>query len=59
MEQIDYIIIGIGINANVDEEEFPPGIRENATSSEELGTEINRVEFVQQLLYELEQQYIS
>ena len=60
MEQIDYVIIGIGINANVNVEEFPPGIRENATSlQKELGIEVNRVEFVQRLLYELEQQYIK
>jgi len=60
MEQVDYIIIGIGINANVNVDDFPPGIRENATSlQKELGTEVNRVEFVQKLLYEIEQQYIK
>lgn len=60
MEQIEFIVVGIGINANVDINEFPPGIKEKATSlKKELGRDISRITFVQKLLYEFEQQYIN
>lgn len=60
MEKIQFVIIGIGINANVDLNDFPAGIKEKATSlKDELNESINRVNFVQKLLYEFEQQYIK
>ena len=59
MDLIDYCIVGIGIDANVDIESFPEEIRETSTSlKKELGSEINRVEFVQRLLGELEALYL-
>ncbi len=58
-ESINYVAIGIGINANMGVESFPDELKDTSTTiKSELGKEIDRVAFVQSLLYELEQQYI-
>ena len=55
---IDYLVVGIGIDANVDTGTFPEEFRDNSTSLEkEIGHKINRVEFVQKLLEEFEALY--
>jgi BirA family biotin operon repressor/biotin-[acetyl-CoA-carboxylase] ligase len=55
---IDYLVVGIGIDANVDTGTFPEEFRDNSTSLEkEMGYKINRVEFVQKLLEEFENIY--
>ena len=55
---IDYLVVGIGIDANVDTSTFPEEYRDNSTSLEkEMGHKINRVEFVQKLLEEFEALY--
>lgn len=55
---IDYLVVGIGIDANVDTGTFPEEFRDNSTSLEkEMGHKINRVEFVQKLLEEFEALY--
>jgi BirA family biotin operon repressor/biotin-[acetyl-CoA-carboxylase] ligase len=55
---IDYLVVGIGIDANVDTGTFPEEFRDNSTSLEkEMGHKINRVEFVQKLLEEFETLY--
>ncbi len=60
IDMIDYCIVGIGIDANVDIESFPEEIREGSTSlKKELGREIDRVEFVQKLLLEFEGLYLT
>jgi BirA family biotin operon repressor/biotin-[acetyl-CoA-carboxylase] ligase len=60
IDLIDYCVIGIGIDANVDTESFPEEFRESSTSlKKELGHEINRVEFVQKLLEEFEALYLK
>ncbi|MCG2728306.1 MAG: biotin--[acetyl-CoA-carboxylase] ligase [Candidatus Methanoperedenaceae archaeon] len=60
MDMVDYCVVGIGIDANVDTESFPEGVRESSTSlKKELGHEINRVEFVQRLLSEFEALYLK
>ena len=60
MDLIDYCVVGIGIDANVDTESFPEEIRQNSTSlKKELGHEIARVEFVQKLLSEFESLYLK
>lgn len=60
IDQIDYCVVGIGIDANVDTESFPEEFRESSTSlKKELGREINRVEFVQRLLEEFEARYLK
>jgi len=57
-DQIDYCVVGIGIDANVDTESFPEEVRDSSTSlKKELGHDINRVEFVQGLLSGLEALY--
>lgn len=59
MDMIDYCVVGIGIDANVDTESFPEEFRESSTSlKKELGHGINRVEFVQKLLSEFEALYL-
>lgn len=59
MEQVDYIVVGIGINANVDMDEFSDDVRGIATTLlSELGEPIDRVSFIQDVLFELEQEYI-
>jgi len=58
MDSIQYVVVGVGIDANVDTETFPGEVRDVSTSlKNELGHDINRVEFLQNLLYELESLY--
>ncbi len=60
MDMIDYCVVGIGIDANVDTESFPEDFRESSTSlKKELGNSINRIEFVQKLLLEFEALYLK
>jgi len=57
---VDYLVVGIGIDANVDTGAFPEEFRDNSTSLEkELGHKISRVAFVQKLLEEFEVLYIK
>jgi BirA family biotin operon repressor/biotin-[acetyl-CoA-carboxylase] ligase len=58
-EAIDYCIVGIGINANVELAHFPQEFRASTTSlKEELGARISRAELVRDLLGEMERLYI-
>jgi BirA family biotin operon repressor/biotin-[acetyl-CoA-carboxylase] ligase len=60
VDLIDYLIVGIGIDANVDTESFPEEIRDSSTSlKKETGKEINRVDFVRKLLEEFELLYLE
>lgn len=60
IDSIEYVVVGIGIDANVDTELFPEEIRESSTSlKKEIGREINRIEFVQRLLEEFEALYLK
>lgn len=60
MDSIQYVVVGVGIDANVDTETFPEEFRDSSTSlKNELGFDINRVEFVQKLLIELEALYLK
>jgi len=60
MDSIQYVVVGVGIDANVDTETFPEEFRDSSTSlKNELGFDINRVEFVQRLLSELETLYMK
>lgn len=60
IDQVEYCVVGIGIDANVDIEVFPEETRENSTSlRKELGKHINRGEFVQRLLEEIEKEYMK
>jgi BirA family biotin operon repressor/biotin-[acetyl-CoA-carboxylase] ligase len=57
-EAINYCIVGIGVNANVELAHFPPEFRASTTSlKEELGARVSRVELVRDLLGEIERLY--
>jgi BirA family biotin operon repressor/biotin-[acetyl-CoA-carboxylase] ligase len=58
-EIVNYCIMGIGINANVELADFPLEFRGATTSlKEELGEKISRAELVRKLLKEIEQLYL-
>ena len=60
LDRIDYCVVGIGIDANVDTELFPDEISETSTSlKKELGGAINRSGFVCRLLEEFEKEYLK
>ena len=57
---IDYIVVGIGIDANVDTESFPDELKDTTTSlKKEKGNKINRVDFVKKLLEEFDGLYLK
>lgn len=56
MERVNYLIIGMGINVNI--EDFPEEIRDMATSLKiHTGRHVSRVELLQAVLKEMEQFY--
>jgi len=58
-EKVDYAIVGIGINVNLDVDSYPE-IRPVATTlSHELGREVSRLCLVQCLLREIEHLYLA
>lgn len=60
LNMIDYIIMGIGINANLDKEDFPQDLKNKGTSLKiEIKREINRKELTAKILNELEKLYIE
>ncbi|BDZ71772.1 biotin--[acetyl-CoA-carboxylase] ligase [Methanobacterium petrolearium] len=57
-EGLEYVVVGIGIDLNVDVDNFPPELREGATSlKKELEEEIYSVKLVQRFLNNLETLY--
>jgi len=55
---VEFVVIGIGINANVDLDAFPRKLRETATSlKHELGYEVERKTLVNTLLQNFEHRY--
>jgi len=53
------MVIGIGVNLNIDIKKFPVEFRKNTTSLEkELGRKIDRVEFTKRMLKEIENFYL-
>jgi len=57
-DSIDYIIAGIGIDANVDLDQLPPELREHTTSlKSELDMEISRMMLVRKFLENFEAMY--
>nr|WP_295971642.1 biotin--[acetyl-CoA-carboxylase] ligase [uncultured Bacillus sp.] len=57
-DRIDSVIIGIGINANQEPEDYPEDLQKVATSLYiESGTKVNRAELTRQLLLKLENLY--
>jgi BirA family biotin operon repressor/biotin-[acetyl-CoA-carboxylase] ligase len=56
--KIDYIVVGIGINANIDISTFPKELQEGATSlKEELKRGVSMEKIVGEVLYEMEINY--
>ncbi|MBW2712505.1 MAG: biotin--[acetyl-CoA-carboxylase] ligase, partial [Deltaproteobacteria bacterium] len=54
--RVDSLVLGIGINLNVDPQEFPEEFRSTATSlSASTGRPIDRIQFTQRLLIRLEE----
>jgi BirA family biotin operon repressor/biotin-[acetyl-CoA-carboxylase] ligase len=59
IDTVEFVVIGIGINVNMSLKDIPEDLRENSTTlRDETGKTIDRVEFLQNLLYEMEQDYI-
>lgn len=57
-DKIHYLVLGIGINANVEAKSFPGELKDTATSlAIELGRKIDRVLLLQRILEELEAEY--
>ena len=60
LDIINWVVVGIGINVNVDHRDFPEDIQENTISLKETsGKEISRVKLVQTFLQEFEKYYES
>ena len=60
LDIINWVVVGIGINANIDHRKFPEDIHENTISLKEvLGKEVLRVRMVQIFLQEFERYYES
>ena len=57
---VHYLVIGIGINANIDARTFPRGVRPTATSLQaETGVRVSRRDLLQRMLEALEGLYID
>ncbi len=60
LDTINWIVVGIGINVNIDHKKFPEDIQENTISLKEVtGREISRVKLAQAFLREFEKYYES
>lgn len=58
MEKINYMVVGIGVNVNQEENDFPEDVRLNATSLKaHTGIGISRVKLLQSFLKEFENLY--
>ena len=58
IEKVNYIVVGIGINANIAPEDFPADIKKIAASLAEInGGEISRVDFFRAVLEECDKLY--
>ncbi|MGI6587609.1 MAG: biotin--[acetyl-CoA-carboxylase] ligase [Peptococcia bacterium] len=58
IEEINYLVIGIGLNVNQQEKDFPPEIRKTASSlALATGRSWQRAELLRQILEEYEKQY--
>lgn len=58
LDLVNYMIVGIGINANLDRKDFSEDLKEKASSIKiEVGKEVNRKELVGNILNEFEKLY--
>jgi len=59
MDQVNYLVVGVGLNVNVDENEFPPEVKEIATSLKIMaGDKINRAELLREILRHMDRYYL-
>jgi BirA family biotin operon repressor/biotin-[acetyl-CoA-carboxylase] ligase len=56
VDRLNYAVVGIGINANIDAESFPAEWKATSLAIE-LGHEISRTQLIQRLLLEVEEAY--
>lgn len=60
MDIINHVVIGMGTNININEDEFPPEIRDVASSlSIVAGRSVSRLDFLVALLQELDRLYLQ
>lgn len=60
MSRITYIVLGIGINVNIARDEFPPELRDVATSLMEMkGEKLSRIQFFRAVLEEFDKLYVD
>jgi BirA family biotin operon repressor/biotin-[acetyl-CoA-carboxylase] ligase len=58
LDMINWVVVGMGINANIDHQKFPENIQANTISLKEtLGKEVLRVKLAQVFLQEFEKYY--
>ena len=59
-ERVDYAVVGIGLNVNLDQEQLPQGLAMPASSlSSELGRPVDRVSLLRALLQAVERRYLA
>jgi len=57
--KVKFAVVGVGVNANIDAKEFPPPLRNAATSLQaELGKKVNLEELLCNLLLQIENSYL-
>ncbi len=60
LDVVHYVIVGIGINVNSSQKDFPPSIRDHSTSIRlETGAKADRIAAAKAFLSELDHQYIN
>ena len=59
-DRINYLVIGIGLNVNQEEQDFPPVIKDTAISLAMVTGHLwQRAEILCHILYEFEKEYLS
>lgn len=60
LNYVNYVVMGIGINVNIEQQDYPEELKDIATSLKiELGTKVNRQELMARVLNNLEKLYID
>jgi BirA family biotin operon repressor/biotin-[acetyl-CoA-carboxylase] ligase len=58
LDRINHVVLGIGLNVNFDQKDFPEELRGAASSLKEIaGKSVNRMDLAEQLLAELDRMY--
>lgn len=59
LDQVHYVVAGIGLNANQEEADFPPELHVRATSLRRAwGRPVSRVDLAREILTQLEEEYL-